>query len=577
MKIDYRNFRFCAIFAAAVLAAACGGDGGGKSTDPEPGPEPGGDEAVINGTKIEEGNDMFGLVKDSSTGKGIPGVNVTDGYSWTTTDANGVYQFNGDEIHSRDIYISVPANYKVPVDANNFPKFYSANVNREGNSRNDFTLEPQAVQENFTLMMMGDPQCKTNSDVNRFIKETIPDVEATLANGGFQNVYGFTLGDITFDNTVQWDPMLKAMSRISIGGGKYMPFFQCVGNHDHDASKNSDYAALGNFIERFGPTDYSVNIGKAHIVVMDDIIGTSTNGSTWDYVGGFSATQYKWLAKDLELVSDKEDKLLIFCAHIPFRAGGGTSSSTDGSNVNKDRYYSQVLRLMTQFKESHIMIGHTHYTQNYVHSEKALGGLPIYEHIHGAACGAWWNSNSTVTGEPNGYTIYTVEGNQITDWFLKGTNKDATFQMRVFDGNQIYPGDYALNWYTSSQKAGKSSITVRGNSALKGCFVADVFDDDDTYWKVELYKDGTKVGDFRRMGNGQVCNVAVAAYYFNSLGKNTSTWASRTASHYWYFPAPSGNPAAETGWEVRATQTIPSSGKTNVYTSSTLQKDYSGF
>lgn len=562
------------LFAAAMILAACGGGNGGKDEPdvPEIPDKPGG--TTLNGTTINSSSNMYGLVKDSQTGKGIAGVPVTEGYNWTTTDANGVYQFVGDATHARNVYITVPANYKVPVDANHFPKFYGTAINKEGQSRNDFTLEPQAVQENFTLVMVGDPQCKTDNDVRRFTSETIPDITNTISSGNFQNVYGFTLGDITFDNTVQWDPMVKAMSNVSIGGSKYLTFFQCIGNHDHNAAENSDYNATKNYVSRFGPTDYSVNIGKAHIVVMDDVMGTSSTGSTWNYVGGFSSSQLKWLQGDLNQVSDKENTLLIFCAHIPFRGG----ASNSGSSVNKDKNYSQVLNLLAQFKETHIMIGHTHYTQNYVHSNLKTGnGLPIYEHIHGAACGAWWNGNSTVTGEPNGYTVYTVKGNQVTDWFLKGTNQDKDFQMRVFDGDQIFGSTYKLNWYSSSQKAGASGVTVKGNSSLRNCFVADVFDDDDTYWKVELYKDGAKVGDFKRLSNGACCNIAITSYWFNEKNKNTSTWASTTASHYWYCPAPSGNPASETGWEVRATQTIPSSGETHVYTCSSLQTTYEGF
>lgn len=557
-----------------MILAACGGGNGGKDEPdvPDTPDKPG--EITLNGTAINSSSNMYGLVKDSQTGKGIAGVPVTEGYNWTTTDANGVYQFVGDATHARNVYITVPANYKIPVDANHFPKFYGTTINKEGQSRNDFSLEPQAVQENFTLVMVGDPQCKTDNDVRRFTSETIPDITNTISSGNFQNVYGFTLGDITFDNTVQWDPMVKAMSNVSIGGNKYLTFFQCIGNHDHDAAENSDYNATKNFVMRFGPTDYSVNIGKAHIVVMDDVMGTSSTGSTWNYVGGFTSSQLKWLQGDLNQVSDKENTLLIFCSHIPFRGG----ASNSGSSVNKDKNYSQVLNLLAQFKETHIMIGHTHYTQNYVHSNLKTGnGLPVYEHIHGAACGAWWNGNSTVTGEPNGYTVYTVNGTQITDWFLKGTNQDKDFQMRVFDGNQIFGVTYKLNWYTASQKAGASSVTVKGNASLKGCFVADVFDDDDTYWKVELYKDGAKVGDFKRLSNGACCNIAITSYWFNEKNKNTSTWASTTASHYWYCPAPSGAPASETGWEVRATQTIPSSGETHVYTCSSLQTTYGGF
>lgn len=568
--------KLLSLFMAVITVTACGGgDDSTSSIDPD-NPD-GGDsstELTVNGTTILSTNNMYGLVKDSQTGKGIPDVAVTEGYNWTKTDANGVYQFSGDAVHARNVYITVPSDYKVPVDANYFPKFYGTTINREGQSRNDFTLEPQTVQTNFTLVMVGDPQCKTDDNVRRFKSETVPDITNTISSGGFQNVYAFTLGDITYDNTVQWDPMVNAMAKISDGNGGYIPFFQCIGNHDHDAAENNDYNATENYVTRFGPTDYSVNIGNAHIVVMDDVIGTTSTGSTWDYVGGFTASQLKWLQGDLNQVSDKANTLLIFCSHIPFR-GGATNS---GSSVNTDRYYSQVLNMMTQFKEAHIMIGHTHYTQNYVHTDlKTQNGLPIYEHVHGAACGAWWNSNSTVTGEPNGYTVYTVEGTQITDWFLKGTNQDKSFQMRVFDGNQIYGDTYQLNWYTASQKAGASSIAVKGNTNLKGCFVADVFDDDDTYWTVELYKNGAKVGDFKRLSNGACCNIAITSYWFNELNKNTSTWASKTVSHYWYCPAPTGNPSKETGWEVRATQTIPSSGVTHVYTCSTIQDTYEGF
>ncbi|MBR0291405.1 MAG: hypothetical protein IJQ79_04645, partial [Bacteroidales bacterium] len=37
-----------------------------------------------------------GLVRDASTGKGIPGVPVSDGYKFTVTDENGVYQMQLD-------------------------------------------------------------------------------------------------------------------------------------------------------------------------------------------------------------------------------------------------------------------------------------------------------------------------------------------------------------------------------------------------------------------------------------------------------------------------------------------------
>ena len=50
-------------------------------------PEPPDDGKVrINGTEILEVNDLAGLIQDKTTGKGIPGVIVTDGYNCTKTD-----------------------------------------------------------------------------------------------------------------------------------------------------------------------------------------------------------------------------------------------------------------------------------------------------------------------------------------------------------------------------------------------------------------------------------------------------------------------------------------------------------
>ena len=118
------------------------------------------------------------------------------------------------------------------------------------------------------------------------------------------------------------------------------------------------------------------------------------------------------------------------------------------------------------------------------------------------------------------------------------------------------------------------------SSVLKGSLVAAIWNDDDTNWKVEFFqdgkKDGKKVGDMKRVPS-KIADICVTSYFFNVLNKNTSTWATTTAQHYWYIEAPTGDPTKEKNWEVRATQTIPFSGQVNVFTSNTLQTDYSGF
>ena len=543
---------------------------------PEEPDEPEDTQVKINGTVIQEGNDLAGLIEDKGSGKGIPGVIITDGYNCTKTDENGVYQFKSNAL-TRFIYYTTPADYKVEAPTSpSLPVFYKAVKPNGELLRTDFTLEKLSggKETNWTFIGIGDPQCATSSNASRYNSETIPDIKKTTA--GKSSVYAMTLGDIVFDSTDMWPTMRASMSAVH-NGTSYIIFFQTIGNHDHDSlqpdtSDNlmDDYNATSTFGKYYGPVNYSFDRGDVHVVSMDDIMVTEqkssskSNGKTWSYSGGFTQAQIDWLKQDIALVDNKAEKMIFICCHIPFR----------NSSAN---HYPDVLKLMDEFKEAHLMIGHTHYTQNYIYTNthKGKGGLPLYEHIHGSACGAWWTKScsSTVSGEPSGYTVYDIEGAHIKDWFFKGTNKDKDFQLRVFDGNEIYySSGYPINWYTASQKVGTYSFVVKGNSALKNCFVAQVFNDDDSNWSVALYKKstGAKIGEFKRLANGTCSNAAMSAHYYNKKGKTSDSYRSWTASHYWYYKPASGNPATESDWEVVATQTIPGGKVSHTYKCSTL-------
>lgn len=520
-----------------------------------------------------------GRITDTSTGKGIAGVPVTDGYSFVTTNARGRYKIVLDP-RSKGVYYTAPAGYQINLDPEtHLPSFYSP-------VGGDFRLAPLAKPEKeFTLYMVGDPQCYKDSEVQRYKDETIADIRKSLKDSG--NAYAVTLGDITFDNTQIWGDMAASMSNVR-AGERYLPFFQCIGNHDHNSLQEDtdddaadDLRATGKFFETFGPTDYSFNRGDAHIVVMDDIMvgklrnSNKPNKHTWGYVGGFSESQYRWLQQDLALVDKPEEKLLIVCCHIPFRGG----SAETGSSVSKQRFHKEILSLMTAFKECHIMIGHTHYQQNYIHKDYiCAGGQPIYEHIHGAACGAWWTEDSNVSGGPNGYSVYTISGPSVKNWRMKGSNRAEDYQMRVYLGDQEFTGSkgYVARW-SDVKVPVAGNCTINGFPAAANALVAEVFDDDDSNWKVELFIEGEKAADFVRAPAKGVANVPLCSFWFNEKGKSTATWTSATAGHYWSCPLPEGGlPAGH--WEVRATFTVPTNpSQVNVYTCNKLTTDYSEF
>ena len=345
---------FCCMAAALLLA--CSND----KSDGE-GREPG-VETELNGTQLGEGTTLYGLVTDTS-GNPVQGVVVSDGYNCVETDANGVYQMIRYK-KARFVWYSTPAGYEINTSADNYPLYYAEIVHKNIADRHDFVLKPLAAPEtDFTLLCIADPQCASTADISRYVNETIPDIEATVetfkAKG--RAVYGITLGDIVFDTPDLWSNMKEAMAN------RNLTIFQTIGNHDHLKTETSDDKAAANFESQFGPRNYSFNRGNAHIVSMDNVfyVGGSTPSS--NYKGGITDQQLEWLRQDLSHVA--KDKLVIFCAHMPFRGG---TSETDESHMN----HAGVLDLLSEFAEAHIMIGHTHYQQKYIHTRH---GTKIFE------------------------------------------------------------------------------------------------------------------------------------------------------------------------------------------------------
>lgn len=519
-------------------------------------------EGRINGTRIQEGNNLVGLITDSKTGKGIEGVAVSDGYTITTTDKNGVYQFVGNPL-TRVVYYTTPAEYEITLDEQTrLPLFYRhCKFNPDTLNRNDFALTPMdRVEDELTLIVISDPQCKNDRHVKRFRTESIPDMQRTInagvENGKYKNVYALVLGDLVYDYLDQWDNMKDVMSNVKINDGQgYLPFFNSIGNHDHYEDCVDDYAGCQNYVDRFGPTDYSFDRGNVHFVTMDNVFYKKHN----TYDSGFTDAQVEWLKADFDLVKDKENKMLVFYAHVPFRGG----AEKGGGNVNYDKHYDDVLKLFTQFKEVHVMIGHTHHPENYMHHNYITkSGHPVYEHVLGAVSGAWWHTNTCTDGTPNGYAIFTVNDNSVDNFIYKPVDLDESYQMRVYNGSQKYTGSKKLTFGWPEQ--------------YHGCFIADVFNDDAENWKVEFIQNGVATPMTRV--TEKLRDWCMFAYFINENGRSPQNTAYHTGKlHYWTLPAPCGDPAKEKDWEIRATYTVPTSGKVNVYTVNSLQVDYTGF
>jgi hypothetical protein len=380
---------------------------------------------------------LTGTVTNTETGKPIPNVVISDGYFTTLTTENGVY-FLKNHPNARHIFYSIPEEYEVPLKQGS-PYFYSEIDSRYDTCVVDFKLTPlkNGIENEFTLFCVTDTHISSTRSENRFNNETIEDIKEEIKK--YPISYGITMGDLT-SNTPEYNPAIKK----SFYSTK-IPFFHTIGNHDFLKSKSKTIDAAVRYESDFGPINYSFNRGKVHFIVMNDILYYGND----IYKGGFTNEQLNWLRSDLNCIS--KDKLLIICVHIPI---------LDNDNFEKRKDFIDIIK---DFKEVHIMSGHNHRVKNIIYNK----GIKIYEHITGAAGGLWWSNTVNYCGAPNGYAVYNIKDNTITNWYYKSTRFDSDYQARMYHPNTF--GD------------------------TKGYVVANVWNADPT-WKIELYENGVNNG-----------------------------------------------------------------------------------
>lgn len=395
---------------------------------------------------------VSGRVIDTS-GEGVEGVVVNNGRQFTQTDQDGRWSLLTDTLVSKYISISTPADFCLPAADGIAAGFYVSVGEAIAQKGHDFVLRRRTHKaDDFYYVAISDPQVRNESDLRRWREETMADVRRVADSlGDEREVVGVTLGDLVFDDMALYAPYAQSVSNSG------MTMFSCIGNHDFDRRwKDLDSMRLGapayaekKYNERFGPTDYSFNIGKAHVVTMKNI-NYLGNGR---YVERMTDEQLEWLANDLSYVP--RGSLVLLNIHAP---GWGS--------VNKADIMSAADRLAEVLRgyRVHVFCGHTHYFQNVEVSES------LYQHNIGAACGAWWQGKVNCCGAPNGYLVVSVEGDRLR-WRYKATGTSPDVQMSVY-GQGEWP-------------------------SLAEDIVANVWDYDPRC-RVEWWQDGRAMGEMER-------------------------------------------------------------------------------
>mgnify|MGYP001573977459 CR=1 FL=1 len=320
--------------------------------------------------------------------------------------------------------------------------------------------------------------------MNRLHKETVPDVQSTIAQIGKEHTFAVGCGDLMFDRLELFPEYERAVRRMGV------PSFQVLGNHDLELLAQTDEAAAATFMQRVGPTYYSFDRGEVHYVVLDDVFWYGGG-----YLGYVEQKQIDWLKADLSFV--EKGKTVVVFTHIPPYNESHVRANNKNPGTREIVTNRELLYRVLEPYKTHIIVGHMHETEHLVDH-----GMHI--HVCGAVCGAWWTSDICEDGTPNGYGVYDVVGSELR-WQYKSTGHDSSVQMKLYprDSDPQRPGEIVANVWDATPE-----------------------------WTVAWYEDGERKGLMKR---GRGLDPLSVKLYFGADQPSRFNWIDPTPTDHLYY------------------------------------------
>lgn len=391
-----------------------------------------------------EGMNVKGSVRDTN-GIPIADVVVSDGIEIALTDEKGRFWL-ATQRQNPHLFVTLPSNYMPQEQKGQFTAFYKPipqTTDPNGCVEINFTLTPVS-NDNFELIVITDTHLTVPAVAQAsmlFTTYCIPDINAYISQvrASGHPAYLVNLGDLTaahLRNYCTLEDAAEMLKKVDC------PIFNVTGNHE--LNDGQDYLesdeGLTTEIRRYqatmGPLYYSVNLGKAHLIVLNPCNRIPDGAHIEYYISG---QQLAWLRKDLALVKDKTAPLLLAIHHPVFSANAYGVPSLPGA--------TDLIGCFSEFTNIHILSGHLHKTYTTV-----AGNGRITEHTYGClggTSGHWttWRLSSLLAerhqaintdGSPASYGTLTIEGSRITDYCVKGVNLPHTKRFRAYDRNTIH-------------------------------------------------------------------------------------------------------------------------------------------
>lgn len=366
--------------------------------------------------------------------KGLAGVPVSNGVEVVLTNETGAYELplTTDNI----IFVVKPSGYTLPLNVYNFPRNYY--IHKPGGSPSglkytgtpptgappeslDFGLTPQQENDEFTALIFGDPQPYTLEEIAYFDKGIIEEARQQQ-----QIAFGISLGDLVGDHLELHQPYSEAIKRMN------MPWYQVIGNHDMNYDAQEDKYSDETFEQNFGPANYAFNYGKAHFIVLDDILYPDPRDGK-GYWGGFRPDQLAFIKNDLQHVP--KEQLIVLNFHIPLLI------KEQEEFIRQDR--QALFDLLEGYEHVLAFSAHTHLQRHnfYTQADGWRNINPLHEINIGTTSGDWYSgpmnpqgvpSSTMRDGTPKGYGLLQVQGSQYKLQY-KVAGQPADYQIKVFN------------------------------------------------------------------------------------------------------------------------------------------------
>ncbi|MFO0892271.1 MAG: calcineurin-like phosphoesterase family protein [Isosphaeraceae bacterium] len=366
---------------------------------------------------------------------GISRVRVSNGRDIVETDREGRYEIAVDD--DTIVFVLKPRDWMTPVDEHKLPRFYYihkpkgsppdlrfAGVKPTGPlpASIDFPLYRRWEPNVFKALFFGDTQPRDVREVEYIAHDVVEPL--ILENRTIGASFGVTLGDVAFDDLSVFRPLNRVIALLDI------PWYNVIGNHDLNQEAKDDRHSDETWERIYGPSYYAFDHGPVHFLVLDDVrwsIGANGRGG---YVGGLGEAQMAFIREDLSRIP--EDQLVVLMMHIPL-------------TQVEDR--KELYELIEKRPFAMSVSAHTHYQEHiFIDDNDGFRGPKPHHHaVNVTVCGSWWRGapdergipHTTMRdGAPNGYSIFTFDGNHYEIEF-RPASRPKDYQMNIYAPERV--------------------------------------------------------------------------------------------------------------------------------------------